>query len=467
MGLLLYILCVFSAGLLLRFVLRLEDFSAFSMYRFCVSFFWGLLVHIGLLQIIQISGWQPTSAEIRWLLLLTAGIMPAVLLWRMLKKRSLAWQLPLDVHWSRLNYLGFVIMAIQLAVLLWMVLVLPLIGWDGWAAWLVKAKVWYGSGLDSAFTNVFSWQSQQGIYSNLSAYYPEGFPLVHLAAAVFTGWDETAFKILTWVFWLCFLPCFYHALRRLDVSQTMALWSTVLLVSIPMFRYHVYSGGYVDLWLAVYLFLCFSAAQSFILKPDRYTFIRFLILLMALVLLKLEGIIWVLLVIGTFALASLSHRNRVRVIVVSVLLLATWFVFGGFTLNTPLGIVQITPQMFQIGDYVNYALAFNNSSQAMFEALFLSRNWLLIWYFLPVVLWLSFRYHNRSELLMLSVFMVLSVVFILGLFYLTGASKWAENFTSINRVVLHVVPVYLLLGTALLSQQIQERSHDQVSVQAK
>ncbi|WP_395375052.1 hypothetical protein [Marinicella sp. W31] len=468
MGLLLYILCVFSTGLLARYLLRLEDFSAFSLYRLSVSFFWGLLVHIAFLQIVQLLSLNPSHAQLRVFLMLVAAIMPLLMLgWFFRNRTVVSWKVPIDFYWCRLNYLGLGIIAIQLSVLLWITVVLPMIGWDGWAAWLVKSKVWYYTGLDAVFTNAFSWQSEQGVYSNLSAYYPDGFPLVHYAVALFAGWDETSFKILTWFMWLCFLPCFYHALRKLDVSQTMAFWSTVLLTCIPMFRYHVYSGGYVDLWLSIYLFLCFSAAQSFILKPDKYTFIRFLILLLALPLFKLEGMIWMLLVVATFALASLSSRNRVRVVVGSVLLLALWFVFDGFTFNTPFGLVQITPQLFQIGDYVNYALAFNDSSQALFEALFVSRNWLLIWYFLPLVIWLAFRYHKRSELLMLSVFLVLTVLFILGLFYLTGASKWAENFTSINRVVLHMVPVYLLLGSALLFQQMQERRIAKDSVETE
>ena len=458
-GLLLYLLCLISTGLLVRFALRLEDFTAFSLYRLCVSLFWGILSHIVILQVLQLFSLSPSHATVRWLLLFMALIMPVLLaLKRWRKGYAIRWQHAEGANWTRTDYLGFVIIWTQLAVLLWLVLVLPLIGWDGWAAWLVKTKVWYFNGLDASFTNVAGWQSTENVYSNLSAFYPDGFPLMQYATALFTGWNETALKAMTWCAWVCFLPCFYHGLRKLDIQRSVALWTTVLLVSIPMFRYHVYSGGYVDLWLAMYLFLCLSAAQSFILNPDKRTFIRFLILLLALGVFKLEGIIWIMLVLVTFALASMSNRNRRISVLVVGLILSVWFAIGGFGFDTPFGPVNITPQLFQFGDYVNYALAFNNTTDALLEALFLSRNWLLIWYMLPVVIWLAIKYHRKSEILMLSVFLLLGALFIVSLFYLTGASKWAENFTSINRVVLHMVPVYLLLGAALLSQRIQERN---------
>jgi len=85
MGLLLYLVCVFSAGLLLRYALRLEDFSALTVYRLCVSFFWGLLAHMGLLKILQLFSVAPSQAQVRVFILLVAAIMPVVLLWQLLR----------------------------------------------------------------------------------------------------------------------------------------------------------------------------------------------------------------------------------------------------------------------------------------------------------------------------------------------------------------------------------------------
>ena len=42
-------------------------------------------------------------------------------------------------------------------------------------------------------------------------------------------------------------------------------------------------------------------------------------------------------------------------------------------------------------------------------------------------------------------------LFLFVLFFFTDASKWAENLTSINRVLLHIVPTSVMF-TALLWQ---------------
>ena len=53
--------------------------------------------------------------------------------------------------------------------------------------------------------------------------------------------------------------------------------------------------------------------------------------------------------------------------------------------------------------------------------------------------WRSLR--ARCDLAALGGFLALGYAFLFVLFFLTDAAAWAENFTSVNRVLLHIVPV--------------------------
>lgn len=457
-AILFFLLCVITSGMLFRKVLFFNTPFYFGVYRVSINFFWGVTFIILLLQLFQLLGLPLNKQILRIILIIPLVMVLAYWVYHLLicKNWSGKWLqnglFPFKA-WNYQQQILLVIILLQLMMLFLMVINLPLLGWDGWGAWLVKSKVWYVKGLHVTFTTVIEWYQHASSYSNLSANYPDGFSLIHYALSLFSGWSEREIKIFTWWAFVFFIVCFYRSMSLAIDSRTFKLYVCLILACIPMFRYHIYSGGYVDLWLAVYILLSLSAAQYYVVKPNRVNFIRLLVLLSMLVALKLEGIVWMLLFIMSFFIISISARNRWLLALLCLLVALIWYLSGGFGMETPLGYMQLTPDLFQFGHYVSYEFLFHDSTAAMFVALFLSRNWFVIWYFLPLVLILMWLYRKESLVNIASVFFLLGLLFIFFLFYLTGASEWADNFTSVNRIFIHITPVYLFLLAILFYRQ--------------
>ena len=81
---------------------------------------------------------------------------------------------------------------------------------------------------------------------------------------------------------------------------------------------------------------------------------------------------------------------------------------------------------------------------AVFDALFLRQSWSLLWYLVPFALWQSrTAFSRRPALGALGWFFALGFAFLALLFFFTEASQWAENLTSLNRVLLQIVPAFV------------------------
>jgi hypothetical protein len=84
------------------------------------------------------------------------------------------------------------------------------------------------------------------------------------------------------------------------------------------------------------------------------------------------------------------------------------------------------------------------------ETLFLMPNWSLFWYLAPLIVLLRWRDLRRVPALAgLGWFLAFGYAFLFLLFFFTDAAAWAENLTSINRVLMHIVPITLVWLTLL------------------
>jgi hypothetical protein len=79
-------------------------------------------------------------------------------------------------------------------------------------------------------------------------------------------------------------------------------------------------------------------------------------------------------------------------------------------------------------------------------------NWHLLWYLVPVAIVLRWRLFATDRVARsLGAMLGACAAFLFVLFFFTEASAWAENFTSANRLILHVVPAVFSLLAVLLA----------------
>jgi hypothetical protein len=74
-----------------------------------------------------------------------------------------------------------------------------------------------------------------------------------------------------------------------------------------------------------------------------------------------------------------------------------------------------------------------------------------LWWFVPVVIvWRGRDFLSSRALRCLGALLTVSFGFLAFLFLFTDAAQWAESYTAINRLVMHLVPAVVTLLALLL-----------------
>ena len=82
--------------------------------------------------------------------------------------------------------------------------------------------------------------------------------------------------------------------------------------------------------------------------------------------------------------------------------------------------------------------------------MFAQYNWHLFWVAVALTLGVRWRVLAQSATLRVyGLFLVLGCGFLFTLFMLTPAGRWAESYTVVNRLGLHVVPAMLVFAALL------------------
>ena len=333
------------------------------------------------------------------------------------------------------------------------VMVRPVLPWDAWSTWELKAKIWHGLGQIAEFKHPRLWLEDPGLSYPLEAWlYPPLGPLVQLWMTMGYGeWNEPVAAVPWWFAGMCILLATYGFLRQAGTSSLVAMLGVWVLGSLPFFGVHVALAGYVDLWLASYVGLAVMCIFIGIARfQQRFVLLGFC-LLAVLPAVKIEGWAWT----GILALCTLfttlrSAQQKVFVATVTSVFIV-WWLIGGITFSTDtLGEIVITPESVQVPMVLNVKLGFTNTLEAFLNSFVFSPNWHLYWYVaLPAALWLVFRNLGNRDGMMVLALLTATVIFYVVLFFFTDFSRWAEDRTSSNRVLFHFVPALTFVLLAL------------------
>lgn len=324
----------------------------------------------------------------------------------------------------------------------------PLYPWDAWTTWTVRPRVWQELHRLVPFVDAQQWlaDSTHSIYTIDAWTYPYTVPLLALwSTLAFGAWNETAANLP----WLgCALALglsFYGQARLWGAAPLTALLFVWLLLSLPILDTHVALAGYADLWMTVVFSLAALAFFQWVRTGDRYQGWLALLLVLACPLIKLEGTVWLLLFIPAVVAAGLRGWPLWMVTgSVAVLAVAWWWV-GGVVFTLPgLGEFRLTPELIQVPYLGQFALGYRGSWTPVLKNFFVLASWHLFWYLVLVAvvvavpgMWRE-RWRRVVAVFILSCFLMLFV-----LFFMTDAQRWAEQYTSINRVFLQFAPALL------------------------
>lgn len=341
------------------------------------------------------------------------------------------------------------------AVILWQqAQALPTLTWDAWNAWLAKSKAWYFAGQFLPVRSLEEWlATTPGSALTTTAWsYPEALPryVVWLASAS-GGWNEASVHLAWPLTWIALgLGC-YGLLSQAGCRRVVAVVATAGLLTLPLITAHAALAGYMDLWLAGMLML--AGAYWLRWHRTRHWSDALVATVCALLLpaIKPEGAIWLLCLGAATVLVLVPRWLRWTLVVAGPLLWAAALPFGGWRLPVPgLGMVRLGWGEIELPVRGVTSLHWRPVLDDVAQTLFLMPNWSLLWYLAPVVVLLRAGVLRRApDLAGLGWFISFGYGFLALLFFFTDAAAWAENLTSINRVLMHIVPLTVVWLTLL------------------
>lgn len=351
------------------------------------------------------------------------------------------------------------ILAVFGLVVLLQAMALPTLAWDAWNAWLAKSKAWFHAGSMLPTLDPPAWLAAtpgSGI-AVLAAHYPDTIPRLALWTASAAGaWDEAAVHLLWPALWLALGLMLFGSQRRAGVGITFALAVTAVVLTMPLILAHATLAGYADLWVAATLLIAVAQTEQWLRTRRWQEGVLALLAVAMLPMLKQEGAIWLLCLGAAFGLALLPRRGRWMVLGAAIAVLLASLPFGGLSLPLPgLGWVRIAWGEIVVPGIGTLALHWRPVLGPVLDALFLRDNWSLLWYLAPLVLWTGRRALVQPSLGALGWFFAFAVAFQCVLFFFTDASQWAQNLTSLNRIVLQMVPALVFWLSLLLCRRAE------------
>ena len=346
----------------------------------------------------------------------------------------------------------------MLASLLWRgsiigseVLLRPTYPWDAWDAWAVKSKTWFLLGHYAPFVAVADWL-QHGtaeLYSGPAWAYPStlGWMQVWFASAA-GGWIEQLVNLPWLVLWAGLLLGHYGQWRALGLNPTRAAIFVYILGSLPLLASHVALAGYADLWIATLFGFSLLAWLRWQERGERDQLLMALICAAVLPLLKLEGMVWFLSLLAAIAFGALSPRWRWRAAAIAAAVLLGVILIGqAQMLFAAIGWVRSGSRVVDIPVIGKLSLTWHgDAAVGVMRSLFTQSNWHLLWWCVaPLLVW-RWRVLKASQALCLCGFLLLGCFGLLViLFVFTDAAEWAESYTAVNRLVMHLTPAVVSL----------------------
>jgi hypothetical protein len=244
----------------------------------------------------------------------------------------------------------------------------------------------------------------------------------------------------------------YGQWRALGLTRVHAVAFVYILGSLPLLAVHVALAGYADLWIASLLGLAVLSWLRWIEQGNRGQLLIAAACALCLPLVKLEGVIWLLLFAAVVAYGAMPKQRRRVVAGATVFLLLVMVAVGRLVLPLyGLGWVNVGTSSIDVPVLGRLPIGWHPAAGAgLLSSLFAQSNWHLLWWLTPVFVvwrWKDLRAHEGSR--WLGLLLLAGSAFLAFLFLCTDAARWAESYTAVNRLLMHIVPATVTLWALL------------------
>ncbi len=412
------------------------------------------------------------SSAFAWLapVLLVLGILLSLLAWRRWAGATAAEADPVDATlsmpagrgtWrSRWLPLLALVLAIQFVLILHQALWTPSYPWDAWTVWLLRARAWLEA---DAFLPLLGlqdwWAAQAPALPTIAPDYPNAVPGIAVwFGSAAGGWNSAAVHAAWPLAWLAGALALWSGLLRAGVGCRVAELGCFAWASLPMLSAHAALAGYADLWVGLLLMLAgLSALQLGEAGQRRAALIVLLLSILLLPAVKLEGWIWAGVALSILSFALLPRRGRriaVALLALGAALVLLMLLLWPLQVTLPgLGEFRIGEGAFALGP-IQAQFHPQNVLPELLWTLFVLPHWHLLWLVLPVLVALgAWRGRRQGGLPAgaagLALGALLGLVFLVLVFGFSQHAQWLRDLTSINRLLLHWLPLPLLLAAWL------------------
>lgn len=318
----------------------------------------------------------------------------------------------------------------------------PLFPWDAWSQWATKARVWYELGHLATFVPADVWLNGEltGAYTDAAPHYPSAIPLIQVWMSYSLGrWDDTLMN-LPWL--LCAIAlglAFYGQARQWQISPLFALMFSYFLLSLPILDVHVALAGYADLFMGAFYGLAAMAFFHWIRTRDFWQGTMALLFGLGCILIKQPGIAWTLTFLPALLIVFMPRAGLAVTSVLAATSVAILFV--------------LEDKDFHLFGY-HVHLRFAADWHPFWQNMMVMDNWHLFWYLVVAALVLSFPRLLAPSFRSMTVLLLSAASFLAIVFFFTHAQAWAEDYTTINRALLHMVPMLLFYVMVLFQEAV-------------
>jgi hypothetical protein len=330
----------------------------------------------------------------------------------------------------------------------------PLYPWDAWYAYGMQAKVWFFRPETAEFINGWRWfEAHEPAWTAGGTRHPPGIGLMQLWLLQGLGRYDDALMNLPWPLAMASLAiALFGALRVIGLHLVPALSLVAAVVTLPVLNSQAALAGYGDLWIALYLMMALMG----IVLATRFGTSCLAISVVALIgmlTIKETSLLW----LPVLALGVLAVRVRLHFVILAafagavVCLVLLWW-WGEPVRISTLGRFGFSDGKFVFPDKIGLD-AWREIAMwpALLRHMFVYDNWHLFWYLAPFFLVAAVvaGRHDRSIYPLLIVSLG-GLCMLLGFFAFSAMGEAVVSGTSVNRLLLHLVPtIALMAGVAM------------------
>ncbi|NEZ04100.1 hypothetical protein G4Y73_08035 [Wenzhouxiangella sp. XN201] len=326
----------------------------------------------------------------------------------------------------------------------------PLFPWDAWSAYGMQAKVWYFQSNFEQFATGMRWFQVEGpTWTAGRSWNPPGIGLIQLWSLQALGHYDDALMNLAWPLAMAGTGLvIFGTLRMVGGSLLVAIGAVAAVLTLPVLNTQAVLAGYGDIWIGLYLLLATSGG----------------------VLAHAFGPRWLLVTgVAVAGMLMIKETSFLWTPVLALGLVAGWVRFRWILLLAVLGFLGFCTFLWVYGDPIRVStlgrLGFGNDGfvwpakinvdawreivmwPALLRHLFVYPNWHLFWFLVPGLVLASCWYALRARVFaMMAIVTWGGLTLLLGFFSFSTLGNAVLDGTSVNRLLLHLVPAIGLLG---------------------